>query len=136
MELPLLTERTYNDSRKRLSVLAQAMALDAVHRAQAQAQALLAGSGASPDTLRLLRSDVAESLLARDVARVVGLEDYAQLRTPAQREDILVQALTGTLFSWVASRAPRADAGRVLETVLSLYAPHSPPTLRAARTPT
>ncbi|KWT98486.1 MULTISPECIES: hypothetical protein [unclassified Variovorax] len=126
MEFPALTERTYNDSRRKLSVLAQAMALDVIHRAQSQAVTLILQAGLPDDAARLLKSDIAESLLAKDVARVVECEGYLQVPTAARREEILEQALVGTLLGWVSQKVEQEDAHRLLQAVLSLYEPSNP----------
>jgi hypothetical protein len=126
MELPALTERTYNDSRRQLSVLAQAMALDVIHRAQSQAVTLIFQAGLPDAAARLLKSDIAETILAKDVARIVECDGYQQVATAARREDILEQALVGTLLGWVSQKVEPADAHRLLQAVLSLYAPSTP----------
>lgn len=104
MPLPTLTDRSYFDARQKLMLLAQANALDVIHLVQTQMLRLVLRVELPEDACRLVKSDVAESILAKDVQRITDLPGYQQLGERNAREAALESGLYGTLLAWVGSR--------------------------------
>ena len=113
MPFPDLNNQTFYASRQKLTVLAQARALDVVRRVQIEGLRIAIRAGMSDAACRLMKADVTESVLAKDVLRVAALPDYATLDTPEEREQALEAGLTGALLTWVASRLSRTEADQL-----------------------
>jgi len=115
MPLPTLTERSYFEARQKLVLLAQANALDVIHLVQTQMLRLALQVELPDDACRLIKSDVAESILAKDVQRLTDLPGYRQLTDRNARESTLESGLYGTLLAWVGSRLPDDHAQALIQ---------------------
>ena len=118
MTLPTLTDRSFYESRRRLMLQAQANALDVIHLVQTQLLRLALQIELPDTACRLIKSDVAESILARDVQRITDLSDYQALTDRTPREAALEAGLYGTLLAWVASRISPDLAHRLMQAAL------------------
>jgi hypothetical protein len=97
---------------------AQANALDVIHLVQTQLLRLALQIQLPDTACRLIKSDVAESILARDVQRITDLSDYQALTDRAPREAALEAGLYGTLLAWVVSRISPDLAHRLMQAAL------------------
>ena len=115
MTLPTLTDRSYFEARQKLVLLAQANALDVIHLVQTQMLRLALQLELPEDACRLIKCDVAESILAKDVQRVTVLPGYGQLTSRNAREAALESGLFGTLLAWVGARLSDDQAQSLMQ---------------------
>ncbi|MNR71466.1 hypothetical protein D3C71_20920 [compost metagenome] len=116
-----INERTYKETKRRLSLLARVVALDVIDQAQGRLQHLVKELGLPDEVARLVRSDVAESILAKDVQRVAGLPDFEQLVSTEQRGNALEAHLFATLVGWILTKTSEEDTAKLIKGVMVLY---------------
>lgn len=121
MTTPLVNERTYNETKRQLSLLARVMALDVVHRVQSRLLAMALEHELRDEVCRLIKSDIAESILAKDLRRVAQLPMYAGIESTHAREDALEAHLFGTLLGWILMKTTEAETARLVRCVVDLY---------------
>ncbi|KWU23362.1 hypothetical protein AS149_37460 [Burkholderia cenocepacia] len=97
---------------------AQANALDVIHLVQTQLLRLALQIDLPDSACRLVKSDVAESILAKDVHRITDMPEYQVLTERKARESALEAGLYGTLLTWLASRLEFYLAHKLMQAAL------------------
>jgi hypothetical protein len=119
-----INDRAFNEARK---TLATATRIDAVHCLTAVRRLvadMLASLCVDPIVVRLVLSDIAETLLAREALRIADLEAYQSVNKIADRENLMEIALTGYLFDWALSRVDDASQRQLILQGAQNFASH------------
>jgi hypothetical protein len=121
MKSLVITENTYFNSRKQLAQLAQADVLACIARAQKSVSALLTTQNFDEDLIRLAKSDLAESLMARRAMELSCLDGYTSIAELDKRQRLLEFSLGLYLFYWLATKVSHPECADVLDEVLNTY---------------
>lgn len=101
---PLYHDRMFFDARKRLAVATRLDAMHCLSAVRRRVAELLTSLCAEPALVRTVRSDLVETLLAREALRIAAMEPYQTVTRTCDREQLLEFALTGYLFDWLQDR--------------------------------
>lgn len=116
-----LTSKSFNTSNRRLCELAQVLVLDVIRHVQACTHTLLKSKKLSAELLRWVKSDLTETVLAKDVEQLSAESEYIAQPTVELKTMMLEQALTGTLIAWLITKADREDTELLLQATRTLY---------------
>jgi len=106
---PLFTEHTYNDARKALAMATRTNAEQLLALVQRQVSCFLTDLSVDPTVIRLAKSDIAETLLAKEALRHAHDEDYQGIESLRDRQDYLQLVLAIFLFDWLALQVSNAQ---------------------------
>lgn len=106
---PLFTENTYNDARKALALATRINAEQWLALVQRQVSCFLTDLAVDPVVIRLAKSDIAETLLAKESLRHASDPEYQAIESLTDRQDYLQLVLAIFLFDWLALQVSNAQ---------------------------
>jgi hypothetical protein len=121
---PLYHDRMFFDARKRLAVATRLDAMHCLSAVRRLVAELLTSLCAEPALVRVVRSDIVETLLAREALRIAAMEPYQTISRAADREQLLEFALTGYLLDWLQERTEDPTQRALIEQGTRQFAAH------------
>lgn len=118
-EMPQVTEHSYQESKRKLSMLAQLTALDVVQSVRRHLRAAAVHLAISDPVTRLIGADVTESILAVRVGEVALSDEYKACQTLNERSVLLEGLLTVHLLNWLMQRDETGEAQRLARAMLA-----------------
>jgi len=118
----LLTNRVFNDARKALVLATRVDALQCLSAVRRLVAEILTSLCADASVVRLVTSDLAETLLARESLRIAQMPSYRSVTKTSERESLLEIALVGYLFDWTLERTSDASQHSIVLQGAQLFA--------------
>lgn len=111
----VFTDHTYNDTRKSLALATRVNLEQLISLVQLQVSGFLADMSADPAVVRLAKSDIAETLLARKALILAKDNDYQAITSLIDRQNFQQLVLAMYLFDWLTLRVKTVQQRALLD---------------------